>query len=419
LSLAGPVLVLDKSAFQSFSYKEHHFVWKHFWHNLTPVLVAEVLADLSKVGTRQSPAEEVQVLSKKFHGSGTAPNTDYRSLMIHSLLGQSVSMDGRVVLPKIETVPCGDGSYGLVVPLTPTNESIMRWARGQFTKEEEAMAWQWRLASQSLSLDSLNRDLMLNHVIIPRASSLAEALSNVDELLDRTALQDIWLDFLLKQAWLPPKQEVLIKARWRGPPRSFIRDFAPYASFCLRATLLLASAQKFKLVGTQPTHAIDLHYLFYLPFCMVFVSDDGLHRALVPVLKRTDQEFVSGQDLKADLKGLSDFWSGLEPTRQLRYKFALGFWPPPRASSVVSALWRRYMSPWRPGLGNMVSSLPIEEKKLAMQEVAALYREVEGEDYFAGVDLQANDIKTLSEAEQAELVRYLDGLWRSGDTLLK
>jgi hypothetical protein len=61
---------------------------------------------------------------------------------------------------------------------------------------------------------------------------------------------------------------------------------------------------------------VDLAYLYYLPFCMVFVSNDRLHERCVPCSLTehkaivdgwelsVDQEFVSGRNLKADLAKL-------------------------------------------------------------------------------------------------------------------
>ena len=69
---------------------------------------------------------------------------------------------------------------------------------------------------------------------------------------------------------------------------------------------------------------VDIAYLYYLPFCMVFVSSDNLHKRVVPLFLRPDQSFVEGPDLKADLKRIDDYYTQLpkEQTDQGVYKFA-------------------------------------------------------------------------------------------------
>src|SRR3546814_13633257 len=57
-----------------------------------------------------------------------------------------------------------------------------------------------------------------------------------------------------------------------------------------------------KISTERPSNINDLAYLFYLPFSMVFVSSDRLHRSCAPLFLRPDQEFLWGPDLKADLR---------------------------------------------------------------------------------------------------------------------
>ena len=46
----------------------------------------------------------------------------------------------------------------------------------------------------------------------------------------------------------------------------------------------------------------DLMYLYYLPFCNVFVSNDRFHRKVVPEFLTPQQKFTWGFDLKEDVK---------------------------------------------------------------------------------------------------------------------
>ena len=45
----------------------------------------------------------------------------------------------------------------------------------------------------------------------------------------------------------------------------------------------------------------DLHYLYYLPFCNIFVSKDRFHRKVVPEFLTDQQHFIWFNDLKKDI----------------------------------------------------------------------------------------------------------------------
>ena len=53
-------------------------------------------------------------------------------------------------------------------------------------------------------------------------------------------------------------------------------------------------------VPSNPTNRRqDAEYLLYLPFCHVFVSDDGVHKALAPMLLAPYQEFLTREQFLA------------------------------------------------------------------------------------------------------------------------
>ena len=56
---------------------------------------------------------------------------------------------------------------------------------------------------------------------------------------------------------------------------------------------------------------VDIAYLYYLPFCHVFVSKDNLHKRVVPLFMRDDQSFIDADELKADLQKLDAHYSAL------------------------------------------------------------------------------------------------------------
>jgi hypothetical protein len=87
---------------------------------------------------------------------------------------------------------------------------------------------------------------------------------------------------------------------------------------------------------------VDIAYLYYLPFCTLFVSSDKLHRQCAPLFMRTKQEFVWGLDLKADLSNLNIYFSGLpeELKQQGIYKFANRL--PAESKGLIRKLFERH-----------------------------------------------------------------------------
>lgn len=379
----GPIIILDKSAFQAFSRREHLFLDIYFMENLTPILGLELLADLQKQGRGSKTAEEkVAELAAKFGGSGPATNIDYRTLSFNSLLGNNFPLAGRIIPQNQRPVRGPDGSRGMFIDLSPLNRAILRWSCGKFEEFEHDFAGYWRVSTRDLDPDAFSSQLDSNHVVLPKANTLQEVQHNADTLLTTITLQEVWLSWLLTQLSLPKKYEQAIWIRWKRHPAIFLKNFSPYSWHCLRVLLMLIIATRYKLVTWDPTNLLDIQYLYYLPFCMVFASDDHIHCALGPLLLRPDQSFVIGRTLKEDLRRLADYREGLTDRERQELEFALGSHPPPARGSVVHELWKKHCLPWRPGSGNTISSLSENDRQEATQWVKRMFIEVEGETYF-------------------------------------
>lgn len=379
----GPIVILDKSTFQSLSKREHSYLDIHFLENLTPILGMEILADLQKEALGSETAEEtVSKLAEKFGGSGPATNVDYRTLCAQSLLGYHIPLTGQIVPQSARPVHARDGTSGIVIDLSPLNHAILRWQDGKFEEFEQELAGYWRKVTQNLDFDSFRDQLNSKHVILPKVSNFRELRETVDSLLATVAHEDVWLSWLLGQLSLPKPLESIILLRRKIRQSWLLKDFSTYAWHCLRALLMLLVGTRHKLLRWEPTNLLDVQYLYYLPFCMVFASNDRLHRNLAPLLIRDDQSFVNGEELKADLLRLADFYEKLNDTKQKKLRYALASYPSPKKDSVVHQLWKKHMRPWRPGGGSIITSLSKTECKEAIRWAEKMFREVEGDAYF-------------------------------------
>jgi hypothetical protein len=374
----GPTIILDKSAFQSLSWREHLVLDVHFTENLTPILGLELLADLRKEEPGTRPGDEIaKGLAAKFGGSGPATNIDYRTLCILSLQGETLPSDGRIVVEASHVGRTSDGSLGALIDLSPLNRGILRWSKGHFEEFEREFAAYWGERTKSLEMDSLLEELSYHHVIIPKVETIKELREEVDRLLATATLQDVWLKWLFAQLEVGRVEQKAISARWKGRSHIFLREFAPYAWHCLRVVLSLVGATRHRLIPQRPTNLLDIQYLYYAPFCMVFSSNDRVHKALAPLLLRGDQIFVSGEDLKHDLERIADFREGLSPEEMRYLAFALGSYPPPTVSRVVQEIWRKHCRPWNPRMVNLASSLSKKERDDAIQWVQAMFSEAQ------------------------------------------
>lgn len=370
----GPTIILDKSAFQSLSLREHFQLDLHFMENVTPILGMELLGDLARAGRGTRTADElVSDLAGKFGGSGTSANVDYMSACHSSLRGAVVAMDGRIAPQNMKVVPDKKGGYGALIEPAPLNEAIMRWAGGEFQEFERMIAEYWRQVTRSFDQDSFVRQLEKYRVILPTSSSPDELAKKIDYLLGKSSLQNVWLEWMIEQLGTGAIDEKAVRMRWKmARPRSLQR-FAPYAAYCLRVHLLLLVFTRNKVVKWLPTNLLDVQYLYYAPFCQVFSSNDNLHQVMAPHVLRGDQMFISGTALKSDLRRLADRRDALDEEELAAERFALGDYPPPQSESLVYQAWQRYMRPWNPSMVNRASRLPVEAQKRAIDRAKQMF----------------------------------------------
>ena len=83
---------------------------------------------------------------------------------------------------------------------------------------------------------------------------------------------------------IPQDLRPKITQRWKSLGAPNLCDFAPYAAYLLSVDLLFYFGLAANLISSQrPSNKIDIAYLYYLPFCMVFASNDNLHARTAPL----------------------------------------------------------------------------------------------------------------------------------------
>jgi hypothetical protein len=168
------------------------------------------------------------------------------------------------------------------------------------------MAKQWRQMLGQIDLKSEAAGLRTDGRPIGEYKSLAEVKEAATLLVDRPAKPHLAMNLLLSAVCVPAQYKQQILERWSIYGYRSLLEYAPYGAHVLRVEIFFRLALASYLISAdRPSNRVDISYLHYLPFCHVFVSSDRLHRQCAPLFLRSDQRFLWGQDLKADLARLN------------------------------------------------------------------------------------------------------------------
>lgn len=351
--LVGPVLLFDKSTLESLNPDEAVFLDRFFLSNVTPVFLLETRADLQKVNRRGRSAESVVAsLAHKTPDLQAYPNVHHMTLLQGELLGlKSVPIDrGMPIIASHMPVRLA-GETAVLVPDSPEAACLRRWQSLEFKGLDRDIARLWRNWLDILNLEAAcepYRALVRQW----RPKSLGEVRSRTYGHIELQAPTEL-LAFGMDRFGVPGEVRLECLRRHKEVGRPGLGAFAPYFRYLLEVDALFGAAIAADLVSPdRPSNAVDLVYLYYLPFCHTFSSNDRLHERLAPLMMRGDQTFVPGQALKADLARIADHFSSLPQQQLAEGLLRAAPWPPFNRESVVSRLWGKYATDWsgpRPG----------------------------------------------------------------------
>ena len=224
-------------------------------------------------------------------------NVLHNDLIDQELLGSPVQMR-RFPVVAAEAITAANGERGVLVSETPGERAMHRWSGKAFNADEHEIAREFR---NSAKMDtSLAQLIRIYKGAKPKGhsapASLNEALDQITFFLDDPTAQYRTLQLALSLFDQPEITRKHIKRNWIRYGRTPIRHFVPYTFFCLRLLLLFKLGVATSLIDQRPTNVLDLQYLFYLTFCMVFLSADKLHLKLAPLFLNDDQRLAASDD---------------------------------------------------------------------------------------------------------------------------
>jgi len=347
--MTGPSLIFDKSALQALNPDEAMWLDNFYITNITPLFFVETLADLEKeVQAGRTPEQVVGNLAYKTPDTGCV-NTHHENLLYGELTGQgNVEMSGRPIISGGQAMKLGDET-GIVFKETPEVEAFRRWQRHQFLEIERTIARKWRDGLKSATPEEI-RKIFQQFLNFGVPKSLDELKTQIDRIIDSPNRKDSLVFGLSLIGVLTEAQREIIQ-RWESSGSKPIREFAPYFAHVLSVDLFFnlgLASNLFSSFRHPQTHKVDIAYLYYLPFCKIFVSSDKIHIGISSFFLRSDQSFVNGNDFKADLAKLDQHYSAFPEEVKNRGVVSFAFIPPDDTSFLVTRMWDKYMaSTWR------------------------------------------------------------------------
>jgi hypothetical protein len=342
----GPITLFDKSFLEMLNVDEAALFDALFSANICPIFYTEVLADLDKEPPGERSREKIVAdVARKTPVMHSTPNMLHASICLSELNGHAVHMRRVPIRPG--GVPVRhEGKVGIIYEKAPELKAFHRWQQGRFLDLERDFASTWRAQLKDAKHAEMAR--LAKHVLRIQASprNLDEALAIAREVVCGTGQQFLTLKTAYALLALPQRHWSAVQDRWKQAGRPPLQAYAPYTAHCLMVDVFFHVAVDKKLISPdRPSNRIDIAYLYYLPFCMVFVSNDKLHRRAAPPFMSDRQAFISGEDLKRDLAALDAHYSAL-PAEQLDQGiFRLASYPPNDDAFLTTRLWKQLKLP--------------------------------------------------------------------------
>lgn len=339
----GPIALFDKSFLEGLNVDEA-VLFDHFFYPVTcPIFYVETLADLEKPANRgRKPEDVVGSIAFKTPQMHGGPNVHHRTLVIGNLLGQEIAMTGQIIVAGGIPVQV-EGANNVVFKPMPESEAFSRWQRGQFEEIERTSAKRWREDLRTLDLGEVAKQAK-NYGLDLAACKTIEQAKQLAEGVIGSLSNERQIAFAIDKFRIDiPEREAILR-RWEEVGRPTLGEYAPYTHYVLTIEVFFEIALATgKISADRPSNINDLAYLFYLPFCMVFLSTDRLHRTCAPLFMRPDQQFLWGTDVKADLQ--ANHLALMQLPEEAKKQGLISLNPPPKPDGLISEVYARHLKP--------------------------------------------------------------------------
>jgi hypothetical protein len=335
----GPIALFDKSFLQSLTLDESVWFDHFFYTNVCPIFYVETLADLGKESTQdRSSTDSVRIIADKFPDMNSGQCALHIDLTLDNLIGFDVPMTGQIPIASGRLVSI-DGKPNIISDGSPIADVFNRWQDSEFDVIENQFAKTLRAQLSKINLTEKPGILDSWAAFQQPCKSLKQAYTLALNFIESTQAPLLRLEICLALLQVPKDLEAKIRSRWVKLGYPSISNFAPYAAFVLSIIIFFHLAiQSGQISPSRASNIVDIAYLFYLPFSMIFVSSDRLHKRVTPLFLRNNQEFVWGPDLKSSLQEIDLYYSLFPDSQKDKGIYALAPNPPKHISTLLSDL---------------------------------------------------------------------------------
>lgn len=340
----GPIVLFNKSFIEMLNLDEATMFDSLYSSVICPMFYTEVLADLSRESPGQRTVERIVAdVARKTPILHSAPNVSHSTLCMSELLGQPVEMRGVPAIAGGRAVRQSDGKVGVIYEQSPEAKAFDRWQHGRFYELEREFASHWREQLKAAKHADMAKLAKAALKISNSPKKIVDAFAIAEEVVQGSGQRFATLKTAYALLGLDPRQWNAVLNRWKqlgGPP---LPEYAPYTAHCLLVEIFFHVAVDKRLISPdRPSNRTDIAYLYYLPFAMMFVSNDKLHKRTAPLFLNAKQHFVSGDELKVDLQALDAYYSALPEADKAQGLFRIASMPPNDDAFLTTRIWKRF-----------------------------------------------------------------------------
>jgi len=342
----GPIIILDKSTLQTLTRDEIFFLNKYYSPNYIPVIIQEVLSNIRRFPDKRKSEKIAASLANKIKMFSYRMNTQYQDVLIQSLLGNEIQSYGRPAIIGGRSIENPSGEKGIIFRKSAEEDAIDRWAIGDFNSEDEKLAIRWRDSIKKIDYTVIKNQLEDIWSNLPKINSLESLNKSVEQIIHNPKIQKDLLMYLIYDVVSRVKNELISKMlfRWECEQNPKIKEFAPYAFYCLKINLLFELGLKSGQIGVKPSNRIDMEYFYYLPFCNVFSPRDKLHKRLFPFVMNEECIFIWGDDLKNEFNEMNAHWTAFDELGKKEFNDKYRHAPPNNENSITTRIWSKFMN---------------------------------------------------------------------------
>lgn len=255
--------------------------------------------------------------------------------------------------------------------MSPEAESFNRWQDEEFYELEKEFAQTWRTSIENMTFEFSRPYVESLGIDIDSCKNLSDAFDAAKKIILLEKQPMLFASFLI--ALDIPKDlhhKIIEDYQLLGNPS--INKFSPYAAYVLHIDIFFyISVARGFISGERPSNKVDMSYLYYLPFCNLFISGDKLHKKTAQFFMKEDQKFIWAPELKVDLSNLNKLYSLLPQEEKDKGLYSFATYPPEDKTYLTTLLWDHFLPNWRITMKNKKKPIDDEASKKLLKELQA------------------------------------------------